>query len=236
MKILLFTLILIFVYFCKDKQTSQKNIDNGKVYLYVKVNEGTYTYESTSFNSETIDFLPQGTKVELVEITNELGSLDQEEGLWAKVFYNKFEGFVFLPHMQTYPPLDIDFKNDRVFSCITYSNKENESDSIDYFIFKRENIVEHLWMDEKTLEQGLDVQYFKGSYEETNNQIVVHSKRDYELFKYENGFILLKEEDLKKIEQNPNLIKVLEKAEVDGSPLLKENIWVCQRTYKLILD
>lgn len=236
MRIFLVFLVFLLLSSCKKKESSPlQNIDN-KIYLYVKNNEGTYTYESTSFDSDTIDFLPQGTKVELVEITNEFGSLDELEGLWAKVLYNKFEGFVFLPHMQSFPPLEIDSKNDRIFSCITYSTQEINQDNIDYFILKKDNTAEHLWINEKVLQQGLDVQYFKGNYEETKTQVLIHSKNDYEFYKYKDGFMLLLAEDWKKLEQDPNLLEKIEKEISNNSSDFKQSLWVCQKTDKIILD
>lgn len=235
MQIFFLFLVFLLIPYCKKKEPSIQPSEN-KIFLYVKTNEGTYTYESASFDSETIDFLPQGTKVELVEITNEFGSLDELEGLWAKVFYNKFEGFVFLPHMRSFPPLEIDPKNDRIFSCITYSNWETNQDSIDYFILKKDNTAEHLWINEQVLRQGLEVQYFKGSYEETKTQVVIHSQKDYELYKYKDGFMLLLAEDWKKLVEDPILLEKVEQELSDNSSKFKQSLWVCQKTDKIILD
>ncbi len=231
MRTIVFTLIFILHLSCKKKEVPPQPVDN-KVYLYVKNNEGTYTYESTSFDSETIDFLPQGTKVELVEITNEYGSFDEQEGLWAKVLYNKFEGFVFLPHLQSFPPLELDSKSDRIFSCITYSNKETNQETIDYFILRKDNVAEHLWIDEQVLQQGLEVQYFKGNYEETRNQVFIHSKKDYELYKYKDGFMLLSKEDWNKLEKDPSILQKIE----SNAAELNQTLWVCQKTNQIILD
>jgi hypothetical protein len=44
-------------------------------------------------------------------------TIQGKEGLWAKVLYDKFEGFVFMPFTQNYPPLNLNPNVARIYTC-----------------------------------------------------------------------------------------------------------------------
>jgi hypothetical protein len=238
----LIAFLILFNLSCKEKldTPSQKDIfSQNEEYLYVKEPKGAYMYQAPSPSAETIDLLPKGTKVVLVEVTDEFSSIGEMDGLWAKVFYDKFEGFIFMPETQSHPPLEINSKKDRIYTCITYSNQPLESDSIDHFIFRDNGVVEHLWIDDEVLNQGLDIRYYKGKYEETKEEIKVFSLKDYKFYKYQEGHVLLTEENLIRIQREPEIQKRLQKQLdlFDEKPVqVQETLWFCQKTKKLLLD
>jgi hypothetical protein len=84
-------------------------------------------------------------------------TIQGKEGLWAKVLYDKFEGFVFMPFTQNYPPLNLNPNVDRIYTCITYSNQPIEFDSIDFFVFRKNLILQLFWINEEVLDEGLDI-------------------------------------------------------------------------------
>jgi len=239
LKIFLITVLIFLTFFsCTEKQEVNLTADLKKEHLYVKEPQGIYMYKAPNFDAETIQFLPKGTKLLLVEITDEFSTKGDLEGTWAKVFYNKFEGYVFLPQTQSYPEL-IFSQRDRIYTCITYLNYSLESTQIDHFILRENGIVEHLWVDEEVLKQGLDIRYMQGKYEENTEQVKIYTKKVYQFFKYENGYVLLTKENLEKIKKEPEIKKRLEE-EIKLSDKLKnkqkESFWFCQKTDKLVLE
>lgn len=233
-------ILLSFLCTCKEKQdTDPKDSFAPNVeYLYVKEPKGIYMYQSPNPDAETIDFLPNGTKIVLVEVTDEFSSLGEKDGLWAKVFFNKFEGYVFMPDTQSHPKLDLK-PRDRIYTCVTYSNQPLEWDQIDHFILRENGVMEHLWIDEEVLNQGLDIRYFRGNYEETGEEVNIHSKKDFRFFKYQEGHVLLTEDNLRRIQREPEIQKRLEKQLnlFEEKPVkVQESLWFCQKTKKLMLD